>query len=173
MAQVAAVAQIQSLAQELPHVLGMAKKAPKQNRKQIWINTSNMIGKKKIIFFFFWLCLWHVQVPRPGIELAPQQWQHRVLNCWAIRELPFICHDKTSWNSHSWQLGRASHFERQVCHLRHDLRQITSIFFSDQVFYQSRGSLLSRAVGRINYECACLAHDQAPGRIQSMRIPCN
>ena len=24
--------------------------------------------------FFFWLCLWPVEVPRPGMEPAPQQW---------------------------------------------------------------------------------------------------
>ena len=23
--------------------------------------------------FYFWLCLWHVKVPRPGIEPEPQQ----------------------------------------------------------------------------------------------------
>ena len=29
---------------------------------------------------FFWLHPWPVEVPRPGIELAPQQWQHWILN---------------------------------------------------------------------------------------------
>ena len=23
-------------------------------------------------FFFFWLCLWHVEFPRPGVEIVPQ-----------------------------------------------------------------------------------------------------
>ena len=38
------------------------------------------------LFFFFWLCLWHAEVPRSGIESAPQQWsepqlwQHQLLN---------------------------------------------------------------------------------------------
>ena len=27
-----------------------------------------------------WPCLQHAEVPRPGIEPSPQQWQHRILN---------------------------------------------------------------------------------------------
>ena len=28
--------------------------------------------------FFFWLHPWHAEMPRPGIEPAPQQWQHQI-----------------------------------------------------------------------------------------------
>ena len=31
-------------------------------------------------FFFFWLCLQHMEVPRPGIEPTPQQWKYWILN---------------------------------------------------------------------------------------------
>ena len=31
-------------------------------------------------FLNFWLHLTHVEAPRPGIELTPQQWQHQILN---------------------------------------------------------------------------------------------
>ena len=47
-------------------------------------------------FFFFWLCLWHVKVPGPGIELAPQQrpeplqWQW-----WQCGILNLLCHKGT------------------------------------------------------------------------------
>ena len=36
------------------------------------------------IFFFFWLCLQHVEVPRSGIEPEPKQWQLQILNHWNI-----------------------------------------------------------------------------------------
>ena len=26
-----------------------------------------------IFFFFFWLCLWHLEAPRPGVEPASQK----------------------------------------------------------------------------------------------------
>lgn len=28
----------------------------------------------------FWPCLWHAEVPGPGMEPEPQQWKHQVLN---------------------------------------------------------------------------------------------
>ena len=31
-------------------------------------------------FFFLWLHPWHVKVPRPGLEAAPQQWQPWIFN---------------------------------------------------------------------------------------------
>ena len=34
----------------------------------------------KYTFFFFWLCPQHAQVPGSGIQPAPQQWQHWILN---------------------------------------------------------------------------------------------
>ena len=42
-AQVAAVAQVQSLAQELPHVAGMAtgKKKKKKSRRNLWLNRAD------------------------------------------------------------------------------------------------------------------------------------
>ena len=30
---------------------------------------------------FLWPHLWHVEVPRPGIEPVLQQWHHQILNC--------------------------------------------------------------------------------------------
>lgn len=34
----------------------------------------------QMTFFFFWLCWWHVEVPRPRIEPMPQQWPNWILN---------------------------------------------------------------------------------------------
>ena len=47
-------------------------------------------------FFFFWLCPWHVKIPRPGIkpllqlQTAPQLWQCGSLTHCTRRELPVI-----------------------------------------------------------------------------------
>ena len=35
----------------------------------------------------FWPCPWHVEVPRPGIEPEPPQWQSQILNVLCHREL--------------------------------------------------------------------------------------
>ena len=34
-----------------------------------------------LFFFFFWQYLWHAEVPGPGIEPVPQQWQCQILCC--------------------------------------------------------------------------------------------
>lgn len=36
--------------------------------------------------FCFWLCLQHGEIPRPGIETAPQQWQYQIL-CYCVFNL--------------------------------------------------------------------------------------
>ena len=42
--------------------------------------------RHNLLFFFFWLCPWHMEVPGPGIKPMPQQqpkllqWQHWILN---------------------------------------------------------------------------------------------
>ena len=47
--------------------------------------------------FFFWLCLWHLQVPRPGIKPTSQQ-QSGLLQqqCWILNQL---CHQGASCTS--------------------------------------------------------------------------
>ena len=51
------------------------------------------------LFFSFWLHQWHVNVPRPGIEPKPQQWQ-----CWIFNWLSYQGTPKTghllinNWN---------------------------------------------------------------------------
>ena len=63
-----------------------------------------VILHKFLHFFFsfsFCLWLWHVEVPWPGTELLPQQWQHRMLNllCQEITPPPSFFHPK-------WKLSR-------------------------------------------------------------------
>ena len=33
-----------------------------------------------ILFYLFWPCPWHVEVPGPGIEPTPREWQWQILN---------------------------------------------------------------------------------------------
>lgn len=40
-----------------------------------------------LLFIYFWLHPWHMQVPGPGVEHEPQQWQYQILNRWATTEL--------------------------------------------------------------------------------------
>ena len=42
---------------------------------------------------FFWLCPWHVEVPRPGIKPTPQQ--HSELHQWQCQILNPLCHQGT------------------------------------------------------------------------------
>ena len=41
-------------------------------------------------FFFFWLHMQHVEIPRPGTEPIPQQWQHWILNPIGHQGTPFF-----------------------------------------------------------------------------------
>ena len=52
-----------------------------------WLATAHRTQEYSLLslaawFFFldFWLCLWHSEVPRQGIEPSPQQWQCCTLN---------------------------------------------------------------------------------------------
>ena len=47
-----------------------------------WTNVYSQKGTFPICFFFFWPHLWPWEVPRPGTEPAPQQWQ-----CWTLNPL--------------------------------------------------------------------------------------
>ena len=53
------------------------------NKKRGDTNTYILI---RVFFFFvlfcFWLCPWHEEVPRPGTEPEPQEWQ-----CWILNPL--------------------------------------------------------------------------------------
>ena len=48
-------------------------------------------------FYFFWLYLWHVDAPRPGIKPAPEQqpepmqWQHQILYPLCRKRTPHTC----------------------------------------------------------------------------------
>jgi len=41
-------------------------------------------------YLFFWPCLWHAEVPVPGIEPLPQQWLCQILNPWSLQGTPPI-----------------------------------------------------------------------------------
>ena len=78
-AQVPAVVRVQSLAQELPHVVGAAE-IKEQNH--LWWHIHNM---KYTLFFLFWLHQWHMEVSRPGIKSEPQLGPVAQLGqCWIL-----------------------------------------------------------------------------------------
>ena len=66
-AQSSAAALIQPTAQELPNAAGVTLKRKKKKKIPVF---SVCVYTYMCIF---WLCLWHVEVPRPGNEPSPQQ----------------------------------------------------------------------------------------------------
>ena len=44
-----------------------------------WLHNAISEEKRDLFFFFFWPYPWHMEVPGPGTESAPQQW-HQIFN---------------------------------------------------------------------------------------------
>ena len=59
------------------------------------ISTEPFLSLSLSFFFFFLPTSRHVYGPRPGIEPAPQLWQHQILN--------LLCHTEASW----WVISEA------------------------------------------------------------------
>ena len=59
------------------------------------------------LIFIFWPHLWHMEIPRPGIQPALQQWpelqqwQHQILNLLSHQGTPWLKHIKKIFN-YSW-----------------------------------------------------------------------
>ena len=47
--------------------------------RECWIHNLLHYSRNSFLFLFFWLCLQHVEVPRPTIKPGPQQRQCRIL----------------------------------------------------------------------------------------------
>ena len=68
-----------------------------------------MMGKHISHFFLsFCLCLKHTEVPRSGIEPAPQQWQRWILNP--------LCHQGTPYKHISKCFTHINSYERHYCY---------------------------------------------------------